>query len=572
MAARRVLAYGRPFTLTNFERWDMKPRSLRALALGTTLVVGAALAVVVPGTAAYASTTYTWDKANPEGDHRNWDTKENWSPAGIPGDGDSVVIADGGPDLGVPNGLHLQDLEVTGFGRLSGGSVTVDRLFQWSGGTIHTALTVAFEGMVTAGDGKNRKQLGADLTVKGRLDLVDSGTTDKTHLQVMAPNRIVVTTSGTLSSIGNSKISYTSCCVNPARVVNNGSLTVLGGTLTLEHVQLDQKRDLWINGGAKVHSDGGTVELATGSTYTGGGELHLDGLSVLAPKDDATLSQGAAKLFGTIDVGKDFTLRASNGTQLTGAATVGGHGTLLLDGAQVYGEITTGPDLRLQVIGTDARPTRLTVWKNVPGYRGTLALRGVGSVASGAVVRTSTGALLTVAKGGTLRLLPGALVDATSCCIRRAEVVNERGGTLEVPSGPGTTATLKFVAFRTCRDRQGGGRPDPAAGPCDFRAVRRADRDRRQGRAQRQGAPRLHRRRARRHGHRTRQRHQLGHGVAWRRQGRRPWDPHDRRDVRPGRARHRRSSTSAGRSRARVTTSSSSPGRRRSPAPSRWRR
>ena len=449
MAARRVLAYGRPFTLTNFERWDMKPRSLRALALGTTLVVGAALAVVVPGTAAYASTTYTWDKANPEGDHRNWDTKENWSPAGIPGDGDSVVIADGGPDLGVPNGLHLQDLEVTGFGRLSGGSVTVDRLFQWSGGTIHTALTVAFEGMVTAGDGKNRKQLGADLTVKGRLDLVDSGTTDKTHLQVMAPNRIVVTTSGTLSSIGNSKISYTSCCVNPARVVNNGSLTVLGGTLTLEHVQLDQKRDLWINGGAKVHSDGGTVELATGSTYTGGGELHLDGLSVLAPKDDATLSQGAAKLFGTIDVGKDFTLRASNGTQLTGAATVGGHGTLLLDGAQVYGEITTGPDLRLQIIGTDARPTRLTVWKNVPGYRGTLALRGVGSVASGAVVRTSTGALLTVAKGGTLRLLPGALVDATSCCIRRAEVVNERGGTLEVPSGPGTTATLKFVAFRS---------------------------------------------------------------------------------------------------------------------------
>ena len=125
-----------------------------------------------PGTAAYASTTYTWDKANPEGDHRNWDTKENWSPAWIPGDGDSVVIADGGPDLGVPNGLHLQDLEVTGFGRLSGGSVTVDRLFQWSGGTIHTAVTVAFEGMVTAGDGKNRKQLGADLTVKGRLDLV----------------------------------------------------------------------------------------------------------------------------------------------------------------------------------------------------------------------------------------------------------------------------------------------------------------------------------------------------------------------------------------------------------------
>ncbi|HET8970343.1 MAG TPA: hypothetical protein VFN19_04720, partial [Candidatus Nanopelagicales bacterium] len=436
-------------SLINYERWDMQPRSPRALILVTALALGTALGVVVPGTAAYAVTTYTWDKTNPEGDHRNWDTKENWSPAGVPGDGDSVIITDGGPDVGVPTDLHLQDLEVTGFGRLSGGSIIVDRLFQWSGGTIHTALTVAQLGTVTAGDGKNRKQLGADLTVKGRLDLLDSGTTDKSHLQVVAPNRIVVAASGTLSSVGNSMISYTACCVNPARIVNNGSLTVLGGTLTLRQVQLDQKRDLWINGGAKLHSDGGTAELAAGSSYTGGGELHLDRLSVLTPKDDATLTQGAAKLFGTIDLGKDFTLRAGNGTQLTGTATVGGRGTLLLDAAQVYGEITTGPDLRTQVIGTEARPTRITVWQDLPGYRGTLTLRGVTSIASGAVVRTSTGALLTVAKGGTLRLLPGALVDAGSCCAQRAEVVNERGGTLEVPSGPGTTATLKFVAFRT---------------------------------------------------------------------------------------------------------------------------
>ena len=137
----------------------------------------AAAAVTVSGLA--TGTTRTWF-----GGTGTWDFSSNWTPNGIPGATDVVVITAGTPTIDSPASrtvgevrlsggtlnvlgtLTTQNLKVTG-GTLTGsGTVTVERVFTWSAGTMNgsgvTRLAAGATASVSSGglSGRTLENLG----------------------------------------------------------------------------------------------------------------------------------------------------------------------------------------------------------------------------------------------------------------------------------------------------------------------------------------------------------------------------------------------------------------------------
>ena len=94
-------------------------------------ILCALLAHLLLAAAPAAQTTYAWNGANP-GD---WAAPSNWSPSGVPGPGDAVVIVSGQPVLHTD--AAVAEVAFSG-GMLSGnGNLTVTGTFTWSGGTLN---------------------------------------------------------------------------------------------------------------------------------------------------------------------------------------------------------------------------------------------------------------------------------------------------------------------------------------------------------------------------------------------------------------------------------------------------
>lgn len=90
----------------------------------------AILLVLFLATPARAQTTYTWS-----GSDGAWFTASDWSPSGIPGDGETALITSGSPNL--TRHTTVTDVEFSS-GSLSGdGNLTVTGTFTWFGGTLN---------------------------------------------------------------------------------------------------------------------------------------------------------------------------------------------------------------------------------------------------------------------------------------------------------------------------------------------------------------------------------------------------------------------------------------------------
>ncbi len=324
----------------------------------TVSITAAALALLALGTAtpaahAVTSTAYTWvgSSQDPPGDNHSWTDPLNWSPNGVPGDGDSVSIAP--PDSedcvadvdNVPT-VALQDFSFSIAGQCGaningGGPITVMGTMTWDSGRINAPLVLAAGATANVDDGleQDAPELANDMTVDGGLNL--SG-----DLWMEGPTQLIIAPTGTM--VASAQIRHSDCCMNQAKLVDDGSLTVSDGGLFMEDVEFDQSGAVELDGGGLLVTVGGPVELNDGgsiSSSTGGGSWIMS--------TDVTLS-------GTQTLGANVYLQLGDaGDQGFGPGTLRGDGGFKGSGqldwveGTINADLTVGHGVTVTAVGSD---------------------------------------------------------------------------------------------------------------------------------------------------------------------------------------------------------------------------
>jgi filamentous hemagglutinin len=435
------------------------------------LPVAAALALSWAAVPAFASgTSYTWvgSSQNVNADNHSWTDSRNWSPSGVPGTGDSVSIA-------APDGSHctahvdnvptasLTDLSINQSAQLcgvsiNGGDLTVTGAFTWNGGDIETPLTIAAGAAGTVSGSNSRLNIiGQPMNVAGSLTLsavTGNGASNTGALRINSPQVLHVLSGGTLTSSGSNDVTFTSCCIAPAKIVNDGTMNVANGDLHVAAVEVDQNGELNASSGGRLVTTKAPLTAGDGAVYTGnGGWLISDG--------------GKVKFSGTQTLGADFHvelggLAVNAGAAFGGAATFAGSGTIDWTGGTMEGNTTIGHGVTVQVSGahTDNGRRQLSGVDVVSNNAAaTFTNHGTINVDNGATVGTGGPAHLVNATDGTITLAPGTQFASGSCCVNPDQLVNN--GVLAVPTATSTSpAELKNIAYKV----SGGGSTSIAAG------------------------------------------------------------------------------------------------------------
>lgn len=430
---------------------------IRLLAVAA-LAAPAALVALAPAPAASAAVAYTWvgSSVDPSADNHSWSDPRNWQPTGVPGDGDSVSISAPNPTHcvahvdGVP-AVTLADFSLVDNrcgSNVHGGPITVTGTLTWDGGSLDAPTTIAAGSHGTIlGTSQKQNGLVRNLDVAGTLAL--DGVTGKAALLISNPSVLHVLPGGTLRSTGTNTVTFLSCCVNPARVTNDGTLAVDGGTLEVDAVALDQDGALVTSGGGRLLSTGAPVTAGDGATYAGDGGW--------------TIHEHSHAVFtGTQDLGADFHLELGELTDqsdstLGGTTMLAGAGTFDWDGGTIEASLATGPDVTVRASGAHVNNGRRILKGSdptvTPPAPASLTVHGTLVVDDGAAIGTSDRAVLTVAADGTASLAPGTELVSGACCVAPDTIVNR--GRLVLPAGT-DPVLLEGVYYR----QTSGGRLD----------------------------------------------------------------------------------------------------------------
>lgn len=395
---------------------------LRPVLLTLALVVPVLAALAPP---AHAATAYTWTGATSSA----WGTASNWSPNGVPTDGDTVTIngatANQRTVQGVP-AVSLAGLTITtGVGTnvdLSGTGPVTTGTFSWTGGNLDVPLTVTGSGSVAA-DPPNPALYGGSspvptLTVSGTLDVLGAGAAsanERSSIETRFDAGIAVTATGTLRLANGARLLSNRCCTTPtSTLTTSGTVSVTGGQAALSNLGLDLGGTLQVPAGATLDVIGGPARVTPGATLAGGGLVRVPSTSGPSPDADQPLAQEAAlKLLGDLAFAGATTLELGSGTTLSGTGDLTGSGLLRLVGASVRARTTVG--VPLWVAG--GATSRLTSYDAArSGQHAEVTLAAVGTVDPGATLQVNSKARLTVAPGRALGVPAGATISSDGCC------------------------------------------------------------------------------------------------------------------------------------------------------------
>lgn len=427
----------------------------RSILLAFALLLG-----FVPfSAAAHASggTTYTWvgSSVDPSADNHSWTDARNWNPGGVPGDGDSVVIAP--PDAshctasvdGIPS-VSLVDLSVSQPPDLCGtsihgGPITVSGTFSWNGGAVDTPLTLAAgsTGTVSATNG-TRNAVWQNIEVDGSLTLDDLGGSGNLFFANYSALQLTIATGGTLTSTGTTEIDALSCCNAPGSIVNNGLLRVDSGRLHANNIGVDQHAQLSIASGATLDSDGGLANATAGAHYLGAGTW--------------TIENGAkARFLGQQTLGTAFhlqlgTIGALSGAVFGGTFTINGAGTFDWSAGTLGGAVTVGKAAHLHVSGVTINNGRRQFAATDPTISGTtpskLTNHGDITVDNGAAVSMAGTTTLTNLSDGTINLAPGIAISSSSCCSSPAVIANNGGQVVVDSAATSLPVVLSSLSYQ----------------------------------------------------------------------------------------------------------------------------
>ncbi|HJQ07743.1 MAG TPA: hypothetical protein VJ872_19985 [Nocardioides sp.] len=398
-----------------------------------------------PRTVGDPGTTYRWigGSLSSNGDNHSWGDSRNWLPHGVPGNGDSVYIAQPGGGYctayvdGVPT-VSLVDFSLAGTSNscgssVTGGAITVTGQMAWNGGRIATPVTVAAGAHATVtGGGQN--ELDADLDVKGDLTLSGViGTGGRLAFSVYAAQAatIHVEAGASLSAEGDNDL-----VGNTGTLVNDGTVSVSGGTLGLRNgAKLVQRASVVTSGHGALVDEGATT-LGAGATYSGDGKVQLvDGSAAL--QGDQTVGSGMTVELAALD--------ADLGETVSGTGTFTGGGRLAWDGGTIEANLTIEPGFHLDVLGDHIHNgDRVLAGKDQANGAATATLvnHGTITVGSGANMNASVydAPHLTNASDGTISLAPGSTIGGgTTTALANT-------GHLSVPAGGRAAAVLDGVA------------------------------------------------------------------------------------------------------------------------------
>lgn len=417
---------------------------------------------VVPAFAT-GGTSYGWIGSSGGGDGHSWGDPSNWSPNGTPGEnaGDSATILAGPSDCTVH--VDVGAVSLAGFSMsaggdpgcgsvsINGGSLNVTGTFSWNGGSLNTPTTLAAGSVGTvSGSASKLNALWQNLDVSGSLTLsgvTGTGASNTGAMMLMTDNgvgRVLhIHSGGTLISSGPNDLRHLSCCNAPAKVVNDGTISVSSGDLVDDGVELDQNGTVSASSGGRIVSDGSPVTTSDGASYNGdGGWLLEDGTK--------------ATFAGTQNIGSGFALELGGltvnaGAQLGGTATLTGAGAFNWTGGTIEGNLTIAHGFAVHAAGahTDNGKRVLSGQDGLAGnIASTFTNHGTVTFDTGAGVLTAANAQLVNASDGRLNLAPGTHFTALGCCVNPNKVINH--GTLAVPTGSSTDpAWLDGVAYQS---------------------------------------------------------------------------------------------------------------------------
>jgi hypothetical protein len=347
----------------------------KALLLSLVLVVGGA---VVAPVAVAASTAYTWigGTGTPQGDNSSWTDPNNWSPTGVPGNGDSVSIAaptkddcfahvDDMPAVQLAD-FALADREINGSlcqASISGSSLSVSGTFTWHGGQIETPTTLltGSSGLISPTVDAT-SELDSSLTVNGTLALSGNigGAVDRSVLMA-AGVALTVAHGATMTTHNTNHFESLSCCVNPSKVIDDGTI-IDADNLSFDYVELDQHGTLNVEGAnAQTVSWAAPTTSTDGAHYTGGGTYRVSGASIL---DTITGRQHIDRGFhfvlgGGTEPFSNPAVPADGNETIGGRFTLTGGGNFDWLGGHIFGAATVATSGGVS-IGGNAEPKYLS--------------------------------------------------------------------------------------------------------------------------------------------------------------------------------------------------------------------
>lgn len=188
----------------------------------------------------FAQTSYTWSGGNSD-----WHTAANWTPNGVPGAADNVVINNG--DVAVNSDVSVASLELNS-GNINGsGKITVTTTLNWFDGRLEGSGEIVIPAGATFSlDNNNAKELNGrnirnegtlifdgngDLRMKGGSQIINTSLFEIRNtalIDSLAPDGGSIVNSGTIN-----KLSDTGVARLDVRVTNSGTIQVSSGTLKL---------------------------------------------------------------------------------------------------------------------------------------------------------------------------------------------------------------------------------------------------------------------------------------------------------------------------------------------------
>lgn len=424
---------------------------MRGRLFSTCLVTIVVAAVSTTPAHAAGGTSYTWvgNSTNSQADNHSWTDQRNWNPVGVPGDGDSVTIAQPGssdcfahvdavPTVSLVNFTLLQNPNLCTTS-VTGGAITVTGVFTWNGGKLATPTSVG-SGTISGGNGQ-QSTLASDLDVTGALAL--TGLTGQGALTVVAGTTLTIEPGASVESSGTNAIGGSACCTTPAKIHNLGTIAVDGGSLTISAAQLDQWATLATSlHGTLVTSDAPITTDSAGN-YTGNGEWQL-------------LDRSSAQLSGTQTLGPAFTidfggLTSTFSSTLSGTATLSGTGTFSWTGGVIEAALTIAHGVTVHVDGAHTGGAgRVLKGTDTSGNQAvpvTQINHGRFSVGNGATITTAASAHLVNAGDGLMSFEPGTALSAQSCCTTPDRLVN--AGTVSVLPTTGSSVGFSFLSYQS---------------------------------------------------------------------------------------------------------------------------
>lgn len=392
-----------------------------------TLLFALVLAAPVSG-----QTTYTW-----VGGSGDWFSAGSWSPAGVPGDGDTAVVTSGSPTVTRDTTVAVLDF---GGASLDGdGHLTVTGSMEWSAGQMN-GRGFAETAALTIAPGATLRITGDDAKgVRGR-DLFNEGTVvweGTGNLVVMWTTTFENRAGATFDIQADARLTRTN---GTLQLVNDGLLVKSSGA---GQTVIEYPFGSFVNEGT-VRAEVGTLFLGNGtSAFTSGGDGAFE------------VADGATLLFNTFyTFGPGSTLsgagraRFTNGSTQIGRATMTGltqitGGTLRLMNTDTPSELA---DVSVSggALGGPAETNvnGLLTWTGGAlgtefGSVGTVTVLGNAEV-SGTAVKPFDGG--TVVNASTFRWLEGPLGVSSS-----SSFLNLAGATVSIECDESWTRSNGFI-------------------------------------------------------------------------------------------------------------------------------